>query len=107
MPPHPSATGPQFLFWAAQVVGAQPHAPATPPPPHDSGGTHEPLLSVPPQRSGVLSPRALPSPVRVGAVGPQTWAPPPPAHSWGETQPPQLLMVPPHPSEMDPQFLPW
>jgi hypothetical protein len=37
VPPHPFDIIPQFLFCAAQVVGAHPHTFAIPPPPHVLG----------------------------------------------------------------------
>jgi hypothetical protein len=53
--PQPSEIGPQFIFFAAQVVGTQPLLPPQtfgfPPPPHVSGVAQLPQSSVPPHPS--------------------------------------------------------
>ena len=51
VPPQPSATEPQFLPSAAQLVGVQPQTLAVPPPPQVWGEVHVPQLRVPPQPS--------------------------------------------------------
>src|SRR5262249_44979778 len=60
--PQPSLIEPQFLPWAAQVVGVQAGAPQTlavPPPPQVWGEVQEPQLRVPPQPS-LIEPQFLP-----------------------------------------------
>ena len=50
---------PQFLPWAAQVVGVQPQTLATVPPPQLWGGVQLPQAMLPPQPLGIV-PQFLP-----------------------------------------------
>src|SRR5262249_44360552 len=69
VPPQPSAMEPQFLPWAAQVVGMHPppHTFATPPPAHVCGAVHVPHTSVPPQPSA-MEPQFFPWAAQVVGV---------------------------------------
>src|SRR5690242_11067151 len=103
---------PQFLFCAAQVLGAQvPGAQtlATPAPPHARPLPQVPQVRVPPQPSGIV-PQFLCAAVQVvgaqlltfGAA--QTLATPAPPQVSPDLHPPQLSS-PPQPSFIVPQFL--
>ena len=58
-PPQPFEMLPQFLFWAAQVVGVQPQTLGVPAPPQLWGDEHVPQFTEPPHPSGML-PQFLP-----------------------------------------------
>jgi hypothetical protein len=73
MPPHPSLA-PHALF---VQLGAQPHTPLVPPPPHTSGAVH-----VPPEQQGCsLPPHAPQSPPQVVPAGHTMHRPPPLPHA--------------------------
>jgi hypothetical protein len=65
VPPHPSSTTPHAP--CAHVAGVQPHACATPPPPHVCGAVHDPQSSVPPQPSA-SGPHVAPAAAHVVGV---------------------------------------
>jgi hypothetical protein len=79
-PPQPSASVPQFLPCAVQVVGVQPHTLGVPPPPQVCGAVQLPQLSEPVQPSEMV-PQFLPWAAQVvGVQGafPQTFGVVPP-----------------------------
>src|SRR5215510_9650338 len=82
VPPQPSGMVPQFLPWAAQVVGVQgagvPQTLATPPPPQVWGAVQTPQVSVPPQPSGMV-PQFLPCAAHVVGVPAHVSVPPQPS----------------------------
>jgi hypothetical protein len=59
VPPQPLGMLPQFLPWAAQVVGLQPQTFAVPPPAQVSGALHDPQFRLPPQPFEIV-PQFLP-----------------------------------------------
>ena len=90
VPPQPSEMVPQFLPWAAQVVGAQ-HVLAT----QTCVPGHAPQLTLPPVHGFGMVPHL---PEQLGAEQPQTFDVPPPPQLLGVEQLPQFN-VPPQPSE--------
>jgi hypothetical protein len=68
-PPQPSAASPHCAPTLAHVFGVQPHAFASPAPPHVSGARQTPQLSVPPHPSGI-EPQFFPWAVHVVGVQP-------------------------------------
>src|SRR4051812_25407292 len=59
----PSEITPQFLPWAAHVVGVQPQTLDMPVPPHVCGAAQVPQLGVPPQPSRIVPQFLVPQPV--------------------------------------------
>jgi hypothetical protein len=96
---------PQFLPWAAHVVGVQPQTLGVPAPPQVFVPVQEPQGRVPPQPLEI-EPQFLPWAAQVVGVQPQTLAAPAPPQVLGPVQAPHSS-VPPQPLGIEPQFLPW
>jgi hypothetical protein len=76
---------PQFLPWAAQVVGVQPQTLGVPPPPQVFVPVQAPQVRVPPQPLEI-EPQFLPWAAQVVGVQPQTLATPAPPQVCGGRQ---------------------
>jgi hypothetical protein len=101
VPPHPLGIVPQLRAPQAAigVIGAHPHAFATPPPAQVCGNVHVPQSMLPPQPSDT-GPQFLPAHAAALVIGvhPHTLATTPPPQVWGAAQ------APPHPTAC-PQLL--